>query len=51
MQSNKLTPLQEKVQNYLTKHQIEEIMSDMLNTISHYRMDNPFVFMVKLIYY
>ena len=47
MQStNKMTENQQKVQIYFDKNRIEEILSDMLNTMAHVMMKDPLPFMV-----
>ena len=39
--------LQDQAKAYLEKHNIEEILADMVNTITHLRMEDPISFMVK----
>jgi hypothetical protein len=38
---------QSQAKQYLEKHCIEEILADMVNTITHIRMEDPILFMIK----
>ena len=45
--SSNLTETQAKVQSYFERHNLEEILSDMLNTLAHSPDDRPLIFMVN----
>ncbi len=44
--NSNLTEAQAKVQCYFERHNLEEILSDMLNTLAHSPDDKPLIFMV-----
>ena len=39
----------EKVKNYLQEHNVEKVISEMINSIVHARDPNPLIFMASLI--
>jgi len=47
MSENNLTERQRKIQQYLSKYRIEEVLGDLLNTLAHSLDPNPVVFMIK----
>jgi len=47
MSENNLTERQRKIQQYLSKYRIEEVLGDLLNTLAHSLDPNPIVFMIK----
>ena len=47
--TSKLTEAQKQVQKYLEKHKIEEILSDLLNTLAHTKDEKPIPYMIKFL--
>jgi len=39
--------ISKKAKQYLEKHQIEEILGDMINTLAHHQIPNPIIYMIK----
>jgi hypothetical protein len=50
MTSKRLTKAQEKAKGYVEEHNIERIISEMLNSLVHVRDPNPIVFMVLFLF-
>ena len=49
MESNKIQSQQIQAKKYLEEHDLEKIVSEMLNSVVYEKTQQPIVFMVKIV--
>ncbi|KAM3129081.1 hypothetical protein pb186bvf_018793 [Paramecium bursaria] len=45
--NEQMTALQKEAKQYMEKHQIEDIIGDLLNTVTQHKFDEPIIYMIK----